>query len=99
MAAILILMGGITLGMILLTIGGWAAAILLTLGVISLVGFIFVFWIVMLVSAIKNQGLSDGEKIGWVLVIVFFHLIGSLLYLFIGYPKRNRPPVFAARAV
>ena len=48
-----------------------------------------VFWIWMLVSAIQNKGLSDGEKTGWVLAIVFFHFIGSLLYLFIGYPKRR----------
>ncbi|MBE0541597.1 MAG: PLDc N-terminal domain-containing protein [Verrucomicrobia bacterium] len=49
------------------------------------------FWIWMLVSAIQNKGLTDGEKIGWVLAIVFFHFIGSLLYLFIGYPKRHGP--------
>lgn len=47
------------------------------------------FWIWMLVDAIQNKGLTDGEKIGWVLAIVFFHFIGSLLYLFIGRPKRN----------
>ncbi len=48
-----------------------------------------VFWIWMLVSAVQNKGLSDGEKTGWVLAIVFFHFLGSLLYLFIGHPKRN----------
>lgn len=50
------------------------------------------FWIWMLVDAIQNKGLTDGEKIGWVLAIVFFHFIGSLLYLFIGRPKRNTVP-------
>ena len=49
------------------------------------------FWIWMLVCAIQNKGLSDGEKIGWVLAIVFFHFIGSVLYLFIGHPKRHQP--------
>ena len=49
------------------------------------------FWIWMLVDAIQNKGITDGEKIGWVLAIVFFHFIGSLLYLFIGRPKRNTP--------
>ena len=48
-----------------------------------------VFWIWMLVSAIQNKGLTDGEKTGWVLAIVFLHFIGSLLYLFIGHPKRK----------
>ena len=46
-----------------------------------------VFWIWMLVDAIQNKGITDGEKIGWVLAIVFFHFIGSVLYFFIGRPK------------
>ena len=48
-----------------------------------------VFWIWMLVSVIQNKGLTDGEKTGWVLAIVFLHFINSLLYLFIGHPKRK----------
>ena len=56
------------------------------------------FWIWMLVDAIQNKGITDGEKTGWVLAIVFFHFIGSLLYLFIGRPKRNTPLTMAAVA-
>jgi cytochrome c oxidase assembly factor CtaG len=52
---------------------------------------VFIFWICMLVSAIQNKGISDGEKIGWVLAMIFFHFIGSTLYFFIGRPKRNTP--------
>jgi hypothetical protein len=48
-----------------------------------------VFWIWMLVDAIKNQGLTEGEKIGWVLAIVFLHFVGAALYFFIGRPKRK----------
>ena len=58
-------------------------------GIITLL--IFVFWIWMLIDAIQNKGLTDGEKIGWVLAIVFLHIIGALLYFFIGHPKRNPP--------
>ena len=47
------------------------------------------FWIWMLVAAIQNKGLTDGEKVGWVLAIVFLHLIGAVLYFFIGHPKRK----------
>jgi hypothetical protein len=54
-----------------------------------------VFWIWMLVSAIQNKGLTDGEKTGWVLGIVFFHILGSLLYFFIGRPRRKTPLVAA----
>lgn len=49
------------------------------------------FWIWMLVDAIQNKGVSDGEKVGWVLAIVFFHFIGSVLYFFIGRPKGKQP--------
>lgn len=51
----------------------------------------FIFWIWMLVDAIQNKGLSDGEKVGWVLVIILLHFIGGLLYFFIGHPKRPMP--------
>jgi hypothetical protein len=58
-----------------------------------------VFWIWMLVDAIQNKGITDGEKIGWVLAIVFFHFIGSVLYFFIGRPKAKQvtmtPPAHA----
>jgi len=50
-----------------------------------------VLWIWMLVDAIQNKGISDGEKVGWVLAIVFFHFIGSVLYFFIGRPKGKQP--------
>jgi Phospholipase_D-nuclease N-terminal len=52
---------------------------------------IFAFWIWMLISAIQNKGLTEGEKIAWVLVIALLHILGALLYFFIGHPKRNTP--------
>jgi hypothetical protein len=56
-------------------------------GIIALLAC--VFWIWMLIDAIQNKGLSDGEKIGWVLAIVFLHIIGALLYFFIARSKGN----------
>ena len=53
----------------------------------------FAFWIWMLVHAIQNKGLTDGEKIGWVLAIALLHFIGALLYFFIGKPKGKLPPL------
>lgn len=52
---------------------------------LSLLGF--AFWLWMLVHAITNKGLGDGEKIVWVLVIIFLPLIGSIIYFFIGRSK------------
>ena len=48
---------------------------------------LFAFWIWMLIHAITNHGLSDGEKIAWVLVILFLHFLGALIYFFVGRPK------------
>jgi len=48
---------------------------------------VFVFWVWMLIHAITNKGLGDGEKIAWVLVIIFLPFIGSVIYFFIGRPK------------
>jgi hypothetical protein len=47
------------------------------------------FWIWMLVHAIQNKGLSDSEKIVWVLVIALVHFIGAVIYFFVGRPKRT----------
>ncbi len=48
---------------------------------------IFAFWIWMLIHAITNKGLTDTEKIVWVLVIIFVHFVGALIYFFVGRPK------------
>lgn len=55
----------------------------------------FVFWIWMIIDAIQNKGLTDGEKIAWVLVVVFLHCLGGLLYFLIGRSKNHAPPTAA----
>ena len=52
---------------------------------------LFAFWIWMLISAIQNKGLTEGEKIAWVLVIALLHLLGAIIYFFVGHPKRKTP--------
>jgi hypothetical protein len=72
--------------MIASIVGGLFGLFALLFGaVVSLAGF--VFWLWMLVHAITNKGLADGEKIVWVLVIIFLPLIGSIIYFFLGRPK------------
>jgi uncharacterized RDD family membrane protein YckC len=68
----------------LLFVGMFSVAVPIAIGC-------FVFWICMLVSAIQNKGLTEGEKIAWVLVMVFVHCLGAILYFFIGHPKRHTP--------
>jgi len=41
---------------------------------------LFLFWIRMLVDAIKNPRLSEGERIAWVLVIIFLQILGAIIY-------------------
>jgi hypothetical protein len=51
--------------------------------------FAFAFWIWMLVHAITNNGLTDIEKLIWVIVILFTHFVGAVIYFFVGRPKRR----------
>ena len=59
----------------------------------GLIGFLFavlgfVFWIWMLVSAITNPRIGGGEKIAWVLVIIFLNFLGALIYCLVGKSRR-----------
>lgn len=47
----------------------------------------FAFWIWMLIHAAQNKGLSEGEKMAWVLIIVLVHFLGAVIYFFVGRPK------------
>lgn len=49
-----------------------------------------VFWIWMLIDCLQNPSLQGSEKIVWVLVILFLHVLGALIYFFVG---RSRGPV------
>jgi hypothetical protein len=75
-------------------IGASIFGLLALLFVGTLVLALFVFWIWMLVHAITNPGLRDVEKLIWVLVILFTHALGAIIYFFIGRPKKftSGPP-------
>jgi hypothetical protein len=69
--------------------GGVIGLLILLVGAaLSIAGF--AFWLWMLIHAITNKGLADGEKIGWVLVIIFLPFIGSIIYFFIGRTRASR---------
>jgi Phospholipase_D-nuclease N-terminal len=79
-----------------LGLGGGELILILFLLPLSLLAM--AFWIWMLIHAIQNKGLSDGEKVGWVLVIALLHFLGALIYFFVGRPKQSavrpaQPPV------
>jgi hypothetical protein len=59
----------------------------LPLGLLSMA-----FWIWMLVDAAQNRGLEQNERIVWIIVIALTHLLGALIYLIFGRPKRKLAP-------
>jgi hypothetical protein len=52
--------------------------------ILTVIAVLFVFWIWMLVDCLKNPRLHGTEKLIWVLVIIFLHWIGALVYYFVG---------------
>lgn len=77
----------------MLAFAGAEAAILtllftafLVVGLMMVVG-LFVFWVWMLVHALRNPGLDDGERISWTVVLCVTHLLGAVLYFFLGRPR------------
>ena len=68
---------------------GGIELIVILLFVVPIILAAFAFWIWMLISAIQNKGLTESEKIAWVLVIALLHVLGAIIYFFVGHPKRK----------
>jgi hypothetical protein len=70
---------------------------MLAVGAMGIMGLIIIcmillttlFWLWMLIDCITNGRLSSVEKLVWLLFIFFTHIIGAILYFFIGRPSRN----------
>jgi hypothetical protein len=43
----------------------------------------FIFWLWMFIDCLQNSHLQGTEKLIWVLVLLFLHLLGPILYFFI----------------
>ena len=69
-------------------IGGFELLLLFPIFVIVTLGTIF--WIWMLIHALMNHRLRDMERLTWVVVIIFTHFLGALIYFFVGRPKQNQ---------
>ncbi|HZZ29379.1 MAG TPA: PLDc N-terminal domain-containing protein [Pirellulales bacterium] len=48
-----------------------------------------IFWIWMLIDALVNPRLEGVEKLIWVLVVLFLHFLGAILYFVIGRQQRT----------
>lgn len=61
----------------------WILAVFAFVIFIGLVVFLVVFWIMMLVDAVSRNFKSGAEKIAWVLIIIFLHILGAAIYYFV----------------
>ncbi|MBV9259526.1 MAG: PLDc_N domain-containing protein [Ktedonobacteraceae bacterium] len=56
------------------------------IGILAILGS--VFWIWMIVDCATNEPRNTNDKIIWLLVIIFVHFVGALLYYLIRRPER-----------
>lgn len=56
--------------------------------VLAIVLACFVFWIRMLIECATKEPDTGNTKICWVLIIVFAHIVGALIYYFARRPQR-----------
>jgi len=73
----------------MLGLGGAELMLILILMLLALV--VNAFWIWMIISAVQNKGLTDNERLIWILVVVFLQLLGGIIYYFAAHPKRKTP--------
>ena len=49
-----------------------------------------ILWIWTIIDCATKEPAEGNDKIVWILVIVFTHLLGSLIYIFVRRPQRIR---------
>jgi hypothetical protein len=58
---------------------------------LTFVGFVLagtVFWILMIVECATKEPSYGNDKLIWILIIIFTHWIGALIYYFVRRPQR-----------
>ena len=64
--------------------------LLLFLIMLPLVALLVAFWIWMLVDCATKEPSAGNDKLIWILIIVFAHWIGALIYYFVRRPERKK---------
>ena len=68
---------------------GWPL-VFLFFGGLSVVALLsFGLWIWTLVDCLSKESSTGNTKLVWFLVILFLHILGSLLYIFVRVPQRQ----------
>ncbi|GHO88750.1 PLD nuclease N-terminal domain-containing protein [Dictyobacter formicarum] len=63
-------------------------AIYCMVGIVALLGS--VFWIWMIIDCLKFERPNSNDKIIWILVILFTHAVGAIIYFFMRRQPRVR---------
>ena len=66
----------------------YVAIVIALIALVALLGFLF--WIWMLVDCATNESNEGNDKVVWILIIVFLHLLGALVYCIFRRPQRIR---------
>jgi hypothetical protein len=53
----------------------------------------FGFWIWMIVDCATNAALTGSDKVVWLLVVIFLHFLGALIYYLVGRGSRRGGPI------
>jgi len=67
-------------------VDGIAVLFVAALGIV--VAASFAFWIWMLIDCVTKEPDTGNTKICWVLIIVFAHIVGALIYFFVRRDQR-----------
>ena len=62
--------------------------IVMILFFVGIGGLGIIFWVWMLIDCATKESDEGTDKIVWILVIIFTHLLGALIYLIVRRPKR-----------
>jgi hypothetical protein len=46
------------------------------------------FWVVMIIECATKESNAGNDKVIWILIIIFTHWVGALLYYFVRRPQR-----------
>ena len=66
-----------------LGVGVTFLVILFAIGIAALAIFLFVFWILMIVDCATRKFKNDIEKVVWILILIFVHILGAIIYYFV----------------
>ena len=47
-----------------------------------------IFWVFMIIECATKEATSGNDKLIWILIVIFTHWIGALLYYFVRRPQR-----------